>query len=79
MQADRRARLSQIISLFKSSGRGWTVHELAVRFNLSERQIRKDLCAIIGDPNYAPLVRRYRGVEYLHKKVVYKEGRREGR
>jgi predicted DNA-binding transcriptional regulator YafY len=60
-----------MIRLFKSSGKGWTVRELAQHYHLSERQIRRDLSDIMGDPTYAPLVmhcevRR----EYLHMQTV---------
>ena len=67
MTDERRARLNDMIRLFKSSGRGWTTQELAQHYQYSERQIRRDLADIMGDPLYAPLichctVRR----EYMH-------------
>ena len=74
MTEERRARLNNMIRLFKSSGRGWTVHELALEYHLSERQIRYDLADIMGDPDYAPLVTRCEvRREYLHMSTAYRE------
>ena len=76
MTNERRARLNDMIRLFKQSGRGWTVKELARRYYLSERQIRRDLADIMGDPDYAPLVTRCEvRREYLHMATAYREQR----
>lgn len=56
MTDERRARLNDMIRLFKQSGRGWTVHELAEHYHLCERQIRRDIADIMSEPDYAPLV-----------------------
>jgi predicted DNA-binding transcriptional regulator YafY len=45
-----------MICLFRTSGKSWTVRELAQRYYLSERQVRRDVAEIMGDPDYAPLV-----------------------
>lgn len=70
MTADRRARLDELIQLFRESGRGWTTRELALRFHVSERQMRRDLADIMSDPDYAPLVAEvrceYRMMEMCH-------------
>jgi len=71
---ERRARLNDMIRLFKQSGRGWTVHELAAHYHLSERRIREDLAEIQGDPDYAPLITRCEvRKEYLHMATAYRE------
>jgi predicted DNA-binding transcriptional regulator YafY len=75
LTAERRARLDDMIRLFKQSGRGWTVHELAQHYHLSERQVRYDLAEIMGNPDYAPLVTRCQvRREYLHMATAYREG-----
>ena len=77
MHSDRRERLDAMIALFKHSNRGWTVRELARRFCLSERQIRRDLRDIMDEPDYAPLVTRCEvRREYLHMVTAYREKRR---
>ena len=67
MRQDRRDRLDDMIRLFRTSGDPWTVRELAQRYYLSERQVRRDIAEIMGDPDYAPLVielrREYRIME----------------
>ena len=74
MTNERRARLNDMIRLFKSSGKGWTVRELATHYHLCERQIRYDLADIMGDPDYAPLVTRCEvRHEYLHMTTAYRE------
>ena len=75
MTNERRQRLNDMIRLFKQSGRGWTVRELAEHYYLSERQIQRDLCAIMSDPDYAPLITRCEvRREYLHMATAYREG-----
>ena len=77
MYPDRRERLDAMIALLKQSDRGWTVKELARRFCLSERQIRRDLRDIQGEPDYAPLVTRCEvRREYMHMVTAYREKRR---
>ena len=77
MTEERRQRLNDMIRLFKSSGRGWTVRELSQHYHYSERQIRYDLADIMGDPDYAPLVTRCEvRREYLHVATAYRERRR---
>ena len=76
MTEERRARLNDMIRLFKQSGHGWTANELAEHYYLSERQIRRDLADIMGDPLYAPLVchctvRR----EYMHMQTQVRNAR----
>jgi hypothetical protein len=74
VQDERRERLNDMIRLFKSSGKGWTVKELAAHYHLCERQIRYDLADIMGDPDYAPLVTRCEvRREYLHMATAYRE------
>jgi predicted DNA-binding transcriptional regulator YafY len=73
MHSDRRERLDTMIALFKRSNRGWTVKELAAHFCLSERQIQYDLQDIMSDPDYAPLISRRRGLEYVHMVTAYRE------
>ena len=76
MTEERRARLNDMIRLFKQSGRGWTVKELARRYYLSERQIRRDIADIMSEPDYAPLVTRCEvRREYLHMATAYREKR----
>lgn len=75
MTKERRQRLNDMIRLFKQSGRGWTVHELAAKYHLTERQIQRDLCTIMSDPDYAPLITRcVVRREYLHMATAYREG-----
>ena len=79
MTEERRARLNDMIRLFKSSGKGWTVKELAGHYHLSERRIQEDLCEIMGDPDYAPLVSRCEvRREYMHMATAYRERCRAG-
>lgn len=79
MTEERRQRLNDMIRLFKSSGKGWTTHELAARYHMSERRIQEDLCVIMGDPDYAPLVTRYEvRREYLHMATAYRQKCRAG-
>ncbi len=74
MTNERRKRLNDMIRLFKQSGRGWTVKELARQYHLSERQIQRDLCAIMSDPDYAPLIVRCEvRREYLHMATAYRD------
>ena len=74
MTDERRARLNDMIRLFKQSGKGFTVHELAAKYHLTERQIYNDLQTIMSDPDYAPLVKRCTvRAEYLHMATAYKE------
>ena len=71
MTDERRARLNDMIRLFKQSGKGWTVKELSEHYHLCERQIQRDLADIMGDPDYAPLVTRCEvRREYLHMRTV---------
>lgn len=75
MTKERRQRLNDMIRLFKQSGKGWTVRELAQYYHISERQIRYDLADIMGDPDYAPLVSRCTvRREYMHMATAYREG-----
>lgn len=72
MTNERRQRLNSMIRLFEQSKRGWTTLELAERFFLSERQIRRDLAEIMSDPDYAPLVTRcIVRREYVHMETCY--------
>jgi hypothetical protein len=72
---ERRARLNSMIALFKSSGKGWTVHELSQHFHLSKNQIWRDLADIMGDPDYAPLISRCTvRKEYMHMATAYRLG-----
>ena len=76
MTEERRQRLNDMIRLFKQSGKGWTARELSQHYYLSERQIRRDLADIMGDPDYAPLVchcivRR----EYMHMQTEARNAR----
>ena len=76
MHQGRRERLEAIIELLKHSDRGWTAPELARRFCVTPRQIRRDLVVLQGEPYYAPLVVRERDRrEYLHMVTAYREKR----
>lgn len=76
MTNERRQRLNDMIRLFKDSGRGWTVAELAKRYYLSESQIRRDLIEIMGEPDYVPLVCHHTvRREYMHMQTQAKNTR----
>lgn len=52
----RAVRLIELMQILQE--RAWTVEELAERFQVSERTIRRDLLTLQGEPWYYPLVRR---------------------
>ena len=52
----RATRLIDLYEFLRASTRGHTLEELAERYGVTERTIRRDLADLERDPIYAPIV-----------------------